>query len=44
MAGVALFLTSPAAAHVTGALLILDGGQLVTGGAAGDVEPTSAKL
>lgn len=44
MAGVALFLTSPAAAHVTGALLVLDGGVLVSGGAVGDGKPESAKL
>ena len=44
MAGVALFLTSPAAAHVTGALLVLDGGVLVSGGAVGDGKPEPARL
>jgi len=44
MAGAALFLTSPAAAHVTGALLVLDGGVLVSGGAVGDGMPEFAKL
>ena len=36
MAGVALFLASPAAAHVTGAMLQLDGGQTLSGGTVGD--------
>ena len=41
MAGVALFLTSPAAAHVTGAMLLLDGGQILS---SGTVVDASAKL
>jgi NAD(P)-dependent dehydrogenase (short-subunit alcohol dehydrogenase family) len=31
--GVMLFLVSPASAHVTGAMIVVDGGQLVTHGA-----------
>jgi NAD(P)-dependent dehydrogenase (short-subunit alcohol dehydrogenase family) len=32
MAGLALFLSSPASAHVTGALIPLDGGRVLAGG------------
>ncbi|KAG8962939.1 hypothetical protein FRC03_003609 [Tulasnella sp. 419] len=44
MAGVALFLTSPASKHITGALIPVDGGALVhkSGGALGTIE--KAKL
>lgn len=45
MAGIALFLVSPASAHVTGAHIVLDGGALVAGsGLTGNELPTKSKL
>jgi len=44
MAGVALFLVSPASAHLTGALLLLDGGLVLSGRQASDEHPASPKL
>lgn len=47
MAGLALFLASPASRHITGALIPIDGGALVHGNALGGEEedaPTKAKI
>lgn len=44
MGGVALFLVSPAAAHITGALITLDGGATIAGAGLTGNESPSAKL
>lgn len=44
MAGIALFLVSPAAAHITGATIALDGGATIAGAGLSGKEAVSSKL
>ncbi|KAG9012898.1 hypothetical protein FRB94_004708 [Tulasnella sp. JGI-2019a] len=44
MAGLALFLASPASRHITGALIPIDGGALIHGRPLGDSRAKKAKL
>lgn len=44
MAGLALFLVSPAAAHITGAQIPIDGGATIAGAGLTGQDPVAAKL
>jgi NAD(P)-dependent dehydrogenase (short-subunit alcohol dehydrogenase family) len=44
LAGAVVFLSSRAASHINGATLVIDGGEVISRGAMGELEDEKAKL